>query len=286
MNWGLELPPAYYRDDNVYLINGDCREVLAAIPDKSVALVLTDPPYLIPAKSCGFDSGRVFIDRIHADGIGEGFDFNLLDMFEAKLKTINMISFCNKYQFSGYLSWIEAREYSWQLLTWHKTGCIPLRNHYLPDTEYIFHIWKSLAIRDERHKKTYFIHNVNRSGFDHPTVKPESIVSKLILGASDKGQVILDPFLGSGTTAYCAKKLGRRCIGIEISEKYCELAAHRCSQSFMDLSVTDSGKKCYVCGGAITGKRTDSGYCSNACKQKAYRNRRNVCVTDKQAVKA
>ena len=48
-------------------------------------------------------------------------------------------------------------------------------------------------------------------------------------------EIVLDPFLGSGTTAYCAKKLGRKCIGIEIEEKYCEIAARRCSQSVMRL---------------------------------------------------
>ncbi|KKL72441.1 hypothetical protein LCGC14_2084950, partial [marine sediment metagenome] len=50
-------------------------------------------------------------------------------------------------------------------------------------------------------------------------------------------QVILDPFLGSGTTAYCAKKLNRKCIGIEIEEKYCEIAANRCRQSVMELKL-------------------------------------------------
>ncbi len=66
-----------------------------------------------------------------------------------------------------------------------------------------------------------------------PTEKPVELISKLIL--HNQGNLILDPFMGGGTTAYCAKKLGRKCIGIEIEEKYCEIAAKRCSQSVMKL---------------------------------------------------
>ena len=62
---------------------------------------------------------------------------------------------------------------------------------------------------------------------DHPTQKPEKLVAKIILASSQPGQVILDPFLGSGTTAVVAKKLGRRFIGIELDQDYCCLAAKR-----------------------------------------------------------
>jgi len=53
----------------------------------------------------------------------------------------------------------------------------------------------------------------------------------------DTNDLILDPFLGSGTTCYCAKKLNRYSIGIEIEERYCEIAARRCSQEVMELNI-------------------------------------------------
>ena len=79
---------------------------------------------------------------------------------------------------------------------------------------------------------------VNNNGEPtHPTQKPVELVDKLILGISDEAETILDPFLGSGTTCYCAKKLNRYSIGIEIEEKYCEIAANRCRQSVFELNI-------------------------------------------------
>ena len=75
--------------------------------------------------------------------------------------------------------------------------------------------------------------------YKHPTQKPIKVISRCVNLASDIGDTILDPFLGSGTTAYCAKKLNRKCIGIEIEEKYCEIAAKRCSQGVFDLATVD-----------------------------------------------
>ncbi|MBA7671910.1 hypothetical protein ES703_80079 [subsurface metagenome] len=72
----------------------------------------------------------------------------------------------------------------------------------------------------------------------HQTQKPEVIIEKLIMVSSNPNDLILDPFLGSGTTAWCAKKLGRRCIGYEIEERYCEMAANRCRQMVFPLEET------------------------------------------------
>jgi site-specific DNA-methyltransferase (adenine-specific) len=71
----------------------------------------------------------------------------------------------------------------------------------------------------------------------HRTEKPTALIEWLIKTYSDEGDVIFDPFLGSGTTAYCAKKLNRRCLGIEIDESFCEIAAERCNQEATILNV-------------------------------------------------
>jgi DNA modification methylase len=72
---------------------------------------------------------------------------------------------------------------------------------------------------------------------NHPTQKPVLMFDRMVLSSSNENNIILDPFLGSGTTAVAAKILGRKCVGIEISEKYCEIAAKRCSQSVMQLDI-------------------------------------------------
>lgn len=72
---------------------------------------------------------------------------------------------------------------------------------------------------------------------DHPCPKPESLMLELVRLFSDAGESILDPFMGSGTTLVAAKRLGRRSIGIEVEEKYCEIAAKRLAQEALPLEL-------------------------------------------------
>ncbi len=75
----------------------------------------------------------------------------------------------------------------------------------------------------------------------HPTEKPVPILKQLITNSSDVRATILDPFMGSGTTLRAAKDLGRNAIGIEIEEKYCEIAANRLAQEVMDFEGLANG---------------------------------------------
>ncbi len=72
---------------------------------------------------------------------------------------------------------------------------------------------------------------------DHPTQKPEKLIAKLILASSKEGDFIFDPFLGSGTTMVVAKKLNRRCSGVEVEQEYCFMAAKRLLIAGMDTSI-------------------------------------------------
>ena len=200
--YGITRP--YYGDDAVCIVHGDCREILPLIPDKSVDLVLTDPPY--PDQHPEYGRPDIY--------------------FLVKFTCRQLIFWSAKMDFP--LSHITA------IHIWDKlTGCAS-------EYERIFE-------RDGQHNYKMFRANVMNSSvaaryaydtfYGHPSQKPRKLISALINYASKPNDLILDPFLGSGTTAYCAKKLNRKCIGIEISEKYCEIAVKRCSQSVMELGI-------------------------------------------------
>jgi len=72
---------------------------------------------------------------------------------------------------------------------------------------------------------------------DHPTQKPEKLIAKIILASTEKGDIVLDPFLGSGTTSVVAKKLGRRYVGIEMNEEYCHLAEKRIQKAGKNATI-------------------------------------------------
>jgi DNA modification methylase len=74
-------------------------------------------------------------------------------------------------------------------------------------------------------------------GIKHPSPKPTNLMRWLIGGCTADGQLVLDPFMGSGTTLVAAKSMNRRAIGIEIDERYCEVAANRCSQEVLGLTA-------------------------------------------------
>jgi site-specific DNA-methyltransferase (adenine-specific) len=78
---------------------------------------------------------------------------------------------------------------------------------------------------------------------DHPTQKPEKLLAKIILASSKEGNLVFDPFNGSGTTTVVAKKLGRRYLGVEIDETYCCLALKR-----LELASSDASIQGYVDG--------------------------------------
>jgi site-specific DNA-methyltransferase (adenine-specific) len=228
MLWnGLELPPAYYQDDAVYIIHGDCRNILPLIPDKSIDLVLADPPYNV-----GKDYGEYSDDNLPEDKYVE-FNFGWFSLATIKAKGIVV--------FPGIVNiglWLSNIEKTHKIIAWIKENNIA--RNYIGATRG-FNIWEPILSYGQNYGVLRDVINCpislqNGIG-EHPCPKPTKLIDQLLIQMTQADSLVLDPFLGSGTTAYCAKKLGRKCIGIEIEEKYCEIAAKRCSQSVMNFSL-------------------------------------------------
>ncbi len=223
MKWNnLELPDnPYYVEDAVIIYCGDCREILPKIPDKSIDLVLTDPPYGV-----GIEYGLYTDDQETLKQMIPEFLPQLKRIGHAVLLTSGVLNQWLYPQPDWVLAWFipttNSGSSSWGFSCWQPIlayGADPY-----------------LANGKGRQMDIIAINSKRLIGFKHPCAKPDDVWSLLMLrGSIKKGDLILDPFLGSGTTAVCAKKLGRKCIGIEIEEKYCKIAVERLRQSVMDL---------------------------------------------------
>ena len=219
------------------LRQGDCLEVMKDIPDKSIDLVVIDPPYeLETQRGGGFfrksnEKRRKYQDEI--ESMMNGISEQLLDILCNKMKKVNMYIFCSRTQMLTLLNYANKNNFSWNLLTWHKNNPIPTcNNKYLNDTEYIvFMREKGVQVFGSYHtKKSYFITSVNKKEkqlYGHPTIKPLDIIENLIINSSQENDTILDCFMGSGTTGVACKNLNRNFIGIELDEKYFNIAKER-----------------------------------------------------------
>ena len=215
----------YYEQDGITIYHADCRDILPLLP--KVDLVLTDPPYEIVASGGGIGAQRQYLADIHGFTDG-GFDVTLLRSFS------NWMCFCGKDQLVDLITLARERG-RWMLLTWNKPNPTPLSNgNYLPDTEYIVHAFPAGGLLGEyKDKARFIVHPSEHNDIPHPNVKPLAVIKKLLSTGSQEGQLILDPFMGSGTTLRAAKDLGRKAIGIEIEEKYCKIAVDRLRQAVL-----------------------------------------------------
>lgn len=222
------------------IYNGDAYKLIKQIPDKSIDLIVTDPPY--EWKKGGEMTGlfrkgvssRNFMDSIEKMKMDKGINFDILNDFVRVMKKINIYIWCNKDQLYTYMKYfIEKYKCYFEIIIWNKTNVTPLcGNKYLTDKEYcLFFREKGVKILGQYEtKKTVYTTSINiedKKKFGHPTIKPLSIIENIIKNSSVEGGVVLDPFLGSGTTAVACKELNRQYIGFEIDKKYYDIANDR-----------------------------------------------------------
>lgn len=222
-------------DGIVQLVNADCIAGMRQIPDASVDCVLTDPPYAMGYVSARRKRSPRF-EAIENDG---KFDlaFNVRWLSEAHRV---MKDDTHLYVFTddgnlgawrdviGKCGFTVKRTLVWVKNAWTSGD---LEGDYGHQTEFVV-----FAHKGRRHLSGNRIGNVldarrvDPNALQHPTQKPVEVLTPLIECSTEPGGVLLDPFIGSGTTAVAARALGRRCIGFEIDETYYETAVARTAQ--------------------------------------------------------
>jgi DNA modification methylase len=213
------------------IYHADCLEKMKEFPDNSIDLIITDPPYKIVAGGSGGCFGtekREYHAGVKA--LSDGFKNEILDESKRILKKMNFYTFCSKEQILQILQWTKDNDFYFDLLAYHKTNPIPTcNNKYLSDTEYIIYIRESGAYLGGSYetKRKFYIQKNAQNDIPHDTVKPLNIIENLVVNSSRKGEIILDPYIGSGTTAIAALNHNRKFIGIENKEKYVKLANKR-----------------------------------------------------------
>lgn len=233
----------------VQLMHGDCLELMKDIPDSSVDLIVTDPPYEIVAGGTGgaFGADKRNYHKQYADLdadksktgriVCSGFDVAILDEMCRIMKRINAYIWCSKSQVRKLLDYFEDCGCVTDILTWHKTNPTPTCNNtYLSDTEYlIFAREKGVRLYGSYStKKKYYVTPTNKadkSKFGHPTIKPLDIARNLIINSSIEGAVVCDPFMGSGTTGVACVETGRQFIGMELDQGYFDIAVMRIAEA-------------------------------------------------------
>lgn len=228
------------KKEDLWLMHGDCLERMKEIPSGSVDMILTDPPYSLSKSNGGGmmgKDGRRFMHDIRSAGMLDGLDIEIflnscVRLFQSKKHFCGVFT-CSNRQLIKYLCWAERLGFQYGVGVWHKSNPVPLcNNKYLGDVEYWIYIKGKLSriMGSYASKSMVFSSKVNsgdKSKFGHPTCKPVDLIEKFITNHSSVGSVIIDPFMGSGTTGAACVNQNRKFIGIELDENYFNISKNR-----------------------------------------------------------
>ena len=225
---------------------GDCLEIMKQIPDKSIDLVLTDPPYNI---------AKAEWDKI--DNYIEWCKSWIKECKRVLKKSGSLYVFCSQTYQAEFDLMLRKYFKIENRIIWYYEGGIPAKKHFsyyhepifycrVNEKDYTFNV-DDIRIKQKTDRKgnnpkgkncgdVWYIPNLAGRflvSTGHPTQKPLKLIKRMMLASSNKGDTVLDPFLGSGTTAVACKELGRNFIGIEISPEYCKIAEQRLAQEVL-----------------------------------------------------
>jgi site-specific DNA-methyltransferase (adenine-specific) len=248
----------YYNSNDLELYKGDCIDILKDIPDNSIDLIFADPPYFLSNGGISCKAGKIVsvnkADWDKSNGIDKDYEFTFDWLSECKrvLKGTGSIwisgTMHNIYQVGYALQKLDYKILN--EISWFKPNAPPnLSCRYFAHSHETL-IW-ARKDQESKHKFNYELmkkwdDKISESGKQmrsvwnipltpqqekksgkHPTQKPLELLKRVILSSTDKGDLILDPFNGSGTTGVVSKLYNRRYIGIDLDKKYLDLTLKR-----------------------------------------------------------
>jgi site-specific DNA-methyltransferase (adenine-specific) len=227
----------YYDHAGIRIYHADCRDWLASVPDCwTCDATVTDPPYGIGFPYLSYHDSRESLADLIDSAIAKAIS-----------RSDRALIMCGTTQITMYPSpdWVSC-------VTWDTTGSFGKFGYsqWMPVLCYGKDLDGFGNVNGQTKTDTIRISGGAGVGFQrsgeeerHTCPKPLNVVKRIVSRFTPEGGIILDPFMGSGTTLVAAKNLGRKAIGIEIEEKYCEIAARRLSQEVLPLGMPERDTK-------------------------------------------
>ena len=225
---------------NAKLFNADYTSIVG---DLRCDIVITDPPYIHEKGGrgkmlLGDSLDREKFNMKELGDFGENEIYQFLNFTKQIMERPQWYVFCSEKQLVFYLNWCKENKLKYNLLTWNKPLSVTNRERYSTNIEYIVRIYTNgcalnkidLEIHKEKTKyyskyKAYT--QVRGKNKLHPSQKPIELINELIELSTKEGDVVLDPFMGSGSTGVACVRAKRNFIGIELDENYFKIAKER-----------------------------------------------------------
>ena len=205
---------------------GDAFELVKQVPSGSVDLILTDPPYDSCFSAVGIGDRSNGFCRI-GGAVGGAPSFDILPVLEELPRIctpFNAYFFASRGQVPTYLEFAKEKGYRFDILMWAKSNPIPLVNGTFIGGEYVVVLRERGAIFNtglprDNYLRYYLSYRV-KSKSGHPTEKPRELLERFVRVSSNVGDLVFDPFSGSGSTGAVALREGRKFLGIELDPGY------------------------------------------------------------------
>lgn len=228
----------YNQDEICTIYHGDALAILPALEPFSICI--TDPPYQQYSHGSGA-SKKSLLHQGQAFKQMSSFDpMPLLAMLKLLMSPYNLVVFSNTGLVPTYCHYVYQQGLKFEELILWKPNAMPFGGNgsLKKDVEHILHLYEpgihvSKGLAQDAYSRVYVHHNGDTRPRPHPLAKPQPLLHKLVSVFTGPDDIVVDPFMGGGSTLLTCKALGRRCIGIELDKAHCATAANLLTQAMV-----------------------------------------------------